>query len=101
MTAGNSRDAALREVVSKRLDRFFADLTAQLAAGSMEICSGIAHRLTREPLEKASDADVPHPSALPQAATRQQPVQQQQSRVKSRAKKITRSSRGHPGLPKT
>jgi len=70
MAPRNPEDAASRRIVTRRLRRFFADLTTELTSGSAEIWNRAERRRARMPAKAAGEA--PHP----------QPVQQQQSKAK-------------------
>lgn len=72
MDAKNGRDAARRKVVAVRLRRFFAELTAQLAAGT----AGIWSRVERGLIHKSPEIEArSSPDFQPQ------PVQQQQKKA--------------------
>ena len=79
MVDRNPNDAALRKVVTERLRRFFADLTAQLEAGTAEIWSRVERRLARKSREIESEGEVPPSPGFP-TPMQQQPVQQQQTK---------------------
>jgi len=65
---------ALRRAVAERLRKFFADWTAQLAAGSTQIWDGVQGRLS----EKRPEAP---PEPVQNLPMQQQPAQQQQSKI--------------------
>jgi len=63
---------ALRRAVAGRLNRFFADWTVQLGAGTSQIWDAVQRRLSNKPAEL--------PPAPDQRGSMQQPMQQQQSK---------------------
>lgn len=71
MKPKDPKDSAARRAVSKRLRRFFAELTAQLGAGSAEIWAKVERRLAPKRNETGA-ADAPMQS---------QPEQQQQAKA--------------------
>jgi len=82
MRPAETGKAAQRRAVSERLRRFFAALTAQLAAGTAEIWAKVERQMMSHPRESALDdvTTLPPPVRLP--IQQQQPVQQQQQKAK-------------------
>lgn len=68
--------AARRRAASERLRKLFAELTAQLAAGTAEIWSKVEERLGPGATPEATGAPPPYSTQPMQ----QQPVQQQQAK---------------------
>ena len=77
--------AARRRAVSERLRRFFADLTAQLAAGTAEIWHKVEQRSAQPTTPEATSAP-PHYLTQPM---QQQPEQQQQAKAEPGDEKKT------------
>lgn len=67
---------ALRRAVAERLQKFFADWTAQLAAGTAQIWDGVQRRLSERPPD-APPPTVQMPPPIQHAPMQQQPTQQQ------------------------
>jgi hypothetical protein len=67
--------------VADRLRRFFAEWTAQLAAGTAEIWARVERRLAHKPPEVAPDGDAAPPPGIRHTPMQQQPVQQQQQKT--------------------
>lgn len=82
--------AAQRRAVTERLRRFFAALTAQLAAGTAEIWSRVERQTTSRVVEPVRDEstrdeslrdDVTAPPPPMRSPMQQQPLQQQQQKI--------------------
>jgi hypothetical protein len=85
MKGRNPEDAAaLRRVVTQRLQRFFADLTTRLAAGTAEIWRKVERRLG-QPSGSEPEGTTPPPGSV--RPMQQQPVQQQQTKAEPEDKK--------------
>ena len=85
MKGRNPQDtAALRRAVTERLQRFFADLTARLAAGTAEIWGRVERRLG-QPSASEPDGTTPPPGSV--RPMQQQPMQQQQTKAEPEDKK--------------
>jgi hypothetical protein len=77
----NSADAAAsRRAATERLQRFFADLTTRLAAGTAGIWDKVERRLG----QPSAAGTIPPPGSV---GPRQQPIQQQQTRAEPEDKK--------------
>src|SRR3954466_15900174 len=78
----NTRDPngfALRRKVARHLRKFYAEWTAQLAAGTSEIWNLVEHRLAnRNDPEGLAPRTGDHPRTT---APQQQPMQQQQTKA--------------------
>ena len=80
MNPSHPKDAGARRAVTKRLRLFFAELTAQLAAGSAEIWANVERRLThRSP--QAGHSAAPDPSTPAPGEPQSQPIAQERSRI--------------------
>ena len=80
MQGRNPQDAAaLRRAVTERLQRFFADLTTRLAAGTAEIWRKVERRLG-QPSANDPEGTTPPPTSV-------RPVQQQQTKAEPEDKK--------------
>ena len=86
MEPNKQSDAASRRAVTERLRRFFAELTAQLSAGTTEIWSRVERPLAHHLPKREPGDDAPYPSTRPRRSM-QQPMQQQQSNAKPEEEK--------------
>jgi hypothetical protein len=68
---------ALRQSVARQTRKFYAEWTAQLAAGTSDIWRLVEYRLA---VKKEAEG-VPYVGNLPRASTQQQPMQQQQTKA--------------------
>ena len=75
---GRKDAAALRRAVTERLQRFFADLTTRLAAGTGEIWRKVERRLG-QPSASEREGTAPPPGSV--RPMQQQPIQQQQTKA--------------------
>jgi hypothetical protein len=78
MTHKDPRDAAMRRAVTERLRRFFAELTAQLAAGRAEIWAKVERRLTQK-----AQPDTGHEGPANVSPAQSQPLQPHRSEAQS------------------
>ena len=78
MTHKDPRDAAVRRAVTERLRRFFAELTAQLAAGRAEIWARVERRLTQR-----AQPDTGHERPASVSPAHAQPLQPRRSAAQS------------------
>jgi hypothetical protein len=77
MTIKDPNGFALRRRVARHLRKFYAEWTAQLAAGTSEIWNLVEYRLA---IKNEAEGAAPHAGDLPRAST-QQPMQQQQTKA--------------------
>jgi hypothetical protein len=78
MTIKDPNGFALRRRVARHLRKFYAEWTAQLAAGTSEIWNLVEYRLA---IKKEAEGAAPQSGNLPRASTQQQPMQQQQTQA--------------------
>jgi hypothetical protein len=80
MTVKDPNGFALRRKVARHLRKFYAEWTAQLAAGTAEIWNLVEYRLA---IKNEAERTAPHVGDIPQAST-QQPMQQQQTKASAK-----------------
>ena len=86
MKGRNPQDAAaLRRAVTERLQRFFANLTTRLAAGTAEIWRKVERRLGQPSASEPEGTAPPSPGSV--RPMQQQPIQQQQTKAEPEDKK--------------
>jgi hypothetical protein len=78
MSVKNPNGFALRQTVARRLRKFYAEWTAQLAAGTSELWRLVEYRLA---VKNEAESAVPRAGDLPPASMQQQPMQQQQMKA--------------------
>jgi len=79
MTVKDPNGFALRRRVARHLRKFYAEWTAQLAAGTSEIWNLVEYRLA---IKNEAEGAAPHAGTLPRTPTQQQPMQQQQMQAR-------------------
>ena len=78
MTVKDPNGFVLRRKVAGHLRKFYAEWTAQLAAGTAEIWNLVEYRLA---IKSEAEATTPHAGDLPRASMQRQPMQQQQTKA--------------------
>jgi hypothetical protein len=78
MTVKDPNGFALRRRVARHLQKFYAEWTAQLAAGTSEIWNLVEYRLA---IKNEAEGAAPNAADLPRASTQRQPMQQQQTKA--------------------
>ena len=78
MTVKDPNGFVLRRKVAGHLRRFYAEWTAQLAAGTSEIWKLVEYRLA---IKNEAEGTAPHAGDIPPPSTQRQPMQQQQTKA--------------------